>query len=222
MKAPGRSPGNDPDAGAAVGPAAGGGWRVETLRKLIHVGVSLVAAGVVWWRPAEEAAVIMAAATLVALLIELARRVDRRVGHRFRSWLGLLLRPAEAHRLTGATTLALGYTLATVLLPGRPALVGILMTGIADALAAVVGKRFGSLRYPGGKSAQGSIAFFCAAFLLVWSLPGVGAGRAVAVAAIATVMEAFTVPMDDNLYLPLATAAAFALVVRVLAPQGFS
>lgn len=186
--------------------------RRELARKTIHVGASLAAAGVVWRLPSLDAATALAAATFVALTLEVLRRVAPGFGRWFHRRVGGMMRDREAHRLTGATTLAIGYTLAAVAFPGRPALIGILLTGVADAVAAVVGKRFGSVRYPGGKSLEGSLAFFASAVLLVWAVPGIGLGGALAVAGLATLLEAPTLPVDDNLYLPVAVSAAVAVL----------
>lgn len=183
--------------------------REEAIRKTLHVLVSLVAAAVVRWLPPLEAATVLAAATLVALAVELARRMSAPFGRLFHHRLQPLLRDGETAHLTGATTLALGFTLAAVLFPGRPALMAILVAGVADAVAAVVGKRFGRVRYPGGKSLEGSLAFLAVvapmAFLL---MPGIHPIALLALALALTALEALTLRVADNLYLPLATAAA--------------
>lgn len=179
--------------------------REETIRKGIHVLLSLVAAAVVWRLPAVEAAVVFAGATLLALAIEILRRVSPAFSTVFRDRLGSLLRPREDRRLTGATTLAVGYTLAALVFPGAAALAGILVAGIADAVSAVVGKAFGRLRYPGGKSVEGSVAFFLVVVLIL--LPLGDPGRAALVALALTILEAPSLSIDDNLFLPLATGA---------------
>lgn len=212
----------DGSSGRASGRGGGRAGGAEAGRKLIHVALSLVAAGVVWWLPARTAATILAGATCAALLVELARRASPRFSGWFHGTLGGMMRPRETVRLTGATTLSIGYTLAAVLLPGPPALVGILLTGVADAGAAIVGKRYGSIRYRGGKSVEGSLAFLVLATLILWSIPGLGIAAAVAAAVLVTLLEAPTFRVDDNLYLPLAAATAVAALARVFGLGGFS
>ena len=180
----------------------------EAVRKAIHVLLSLVAAAIVWRLPAVQAAAILAGATFLALAVELLRRTSASFGPTFRRRLAPLLRDSETTGLTGATTLSIGYTAAAALLPGTPALVGILVAGVADAVAAVVGKRFGRFRYPGGKSVVGSVTFLVVTFALLLAVLD---GSRAAVAAVAlglAVVEAFSFRIDDNLYLPLVTAAA--------------
>ncbi len=182
--------------------------RGEATRKSVHLLVSLVAAAVVWQLPPLAAATTFAAATFLALGVELARRATRSTASLFDRHLGHLLRSGEGGRLTGATTLALGYTTAVVAFPGVPALAGILVAGGADAVAAVVGRRFGRHRYPGGKSVEGSLGFLAVVLPLSLLLPGLPAPGAVMLAIGLTGIEALTLPVDDNLYLPMATAAA--------------
>ena len=181
----------------------------EAARKLIHVAASLAAAAVVWRLEALPAAVILAVATTVALLVELGRWGAPRFGAVFQKRLGPLLRPGERGGLTGATTLSVGYTVAAVIFPGTPALAGILVTGVADAAAAVVGRRWGRHRIPGGKSLEGSAVLFIAA--LVVMLPLLGPLTALLVASAATVVEAPTLRVDDNLYLPMVVAGLVVL-----------
>lgn len=180
--------------------------RDEATRKGLHLLLSLVAAAVVWRLPHVLAAVVLASATFVALAVELGRSASPRFARAFRRSLGPLLRDHEDRRLTGATALSIGYTVVAVLLPGIPALAGILVAGVADSLAAVVGKRFGRARYPGGKSLEGSAAFLVVTFPLLAILLPVGPWVALGLALALTVLEAFSLPVDDNFYLPLATA----------------
>lgn len=186
----------------------------EGARKSIHVLLSLAAAGVVWRLPTTAAAAVLAAAAALALGIEALRLASPRFAATFAARLGPMLRQRETTRLTGATTLALGYTAAAVLLPGRPALAGILLAGIADAVAAVVGRRWGRLRYPGGKSLEGSLAFLAVA-AAIGLLLGLAPGLALAMALAVTMLEALTLPVDDNLYLPLVGAAVFRVIAAL-------
>lgn len=182
--------------------------REEATRKSVHVLVSLVAAAVVWTLPEVVAAITIAGATFVALSVETARRSSDAFGRLFEQHLGHLLRPRERGRLTGATMLAIAYTLTVVLFPGLPALAGILVAGVADAAAAVVGKRFGRRRYPGGKSLEGSLVFLAVVVPILLLATGLPLAAVAAVALVLTATEALSLPVDDNLYLPILAALA--------------
>jgi dolichol kinase len=196
--------------------------RAEAARKLIHVALSLVAAAVVALLPHPAGATVLAAATLLALSIEIGRRQSATFASRFFALVGPMLRQRETLQLTGATTLAIGYTAAALLFPGWPAAAGILVAGTADPAAALVGRRFGQRRYRGGKSLEGSLAFLMVAALVLTASPGVGPAGAIPAAMLLAVIEAPTLRVDDNLYLPALSAAAIALVPWAAGLGGFS
>jgi dolichol kinase len=186
------------------------------------VGLSLGAAVVVWALPYPGGATILAGATLVALAVELARWRSPAFARRFQGAVGSMLREREARRLTGATTLAIGYTVAATAFPGWPAITGILLAGTADPAAALVGRRFGRTRWRGGKSLEGSLAFLVVAFLVLVAVPGIGAAAAAVIALLVTAAEAPTLAIDDNLYLPALAAAVVILVPLLFGLGGFS
>jgi hypothetical protein len=110
------------------------------------VALSLIAAGVVWRMPHPAGATVLAGATFLALAVELARRRLHGFARWFQRAVGPMLRGPEAHRLPGATTLAIGYTIAATAFPGWPAIAGILVAGVAGPAAARGGR-------PGGPRA---------------------------------------------------------------------
>ena len=183
----------------------------ELSRKAVHVGLSIVAAAVVAVLEPIAAATVLAAATTVALTVELARRLSPAVARTFGRLSGLL-KPRETTGLTGATLLSAGFTVTAVLFPGAPAVAGILFAGLADPAAAVVGRTYGTLRYAGGKSVAGSGTFLVVVLVLGLGL-GLGPGAAILASTVLTAVEALTLPIDDNLYLPAAGAGLMVLVV---------
>jgi dolichol kinase len=189
--------------------------RAYLLRRALHVALSILAAVVLWALPSTAAASALAGATLLALSVELARRTVRRGAVWFQRAFGSMLKEQEASRLTGATTLAVGFTVAAVVTPGVPALAGVLIAGIGDPVAALAGRRWGRVRFAGGKSVVGSAAFWVVTVGVSLAL-GLGLLASVLVGIVVAVTEAATLPVDDNAYLPVAGAAAF-LAARWLA-----
>jgi dolichol kinase len=184
--------------------------------------VSASAAALVWGLPHPAGAVLVSGAAAVALSVELARQSSPGFQAAFQRRLGPLLRPAEGRRLTGATHLALGFTFAAVLFPGWPAVAGILVAGVADPVAALVGRRAGRYRFAPGRSVAGSMSFLAVATAIVWSVPGAGVGWALGSAALLTGAEAMGGRVNDNLYLPVLTAALVALISGGGVGGGFS
>lgn len=179
-------------------------------RKATHMVLSLIAAGVVAWLPPLDAAAVLAAATFVALAVELARRVSPTARAAFQRMVGGMLKDRERGRITGATGLSLSFTLTALLYPGSPALAGILFAGLGDPVASLVGRCAPGPRFPGGKSPAGTAAFAAVVFAVGVAL-GMDLPLALITALLLSFVEAFSLRVDDNLYLPLAGAAAVVL-----------
>lgn len=205
--------GTDPGVRPAVDELTGRG---ELARKLIHVGASVVAVAIVWIAPPLTARTVLACAVFLALAVEIARRLSAPLARSFLNSFGPLLRVHEANGVTGATMLALGFLITALIFPRGFAGTGMLYAGIGDAASALVGRRWGGLRFPWGKSVQGSAAFFVAAVAAGWVAPGIGVFPALVAALAATLFESLPTLIDDNLMLPivgaLATWAAVALI----------
>lgn len=185
----------------------------EAARKAIHAAAGAGAAAVAWFAPPSTARAVLLAAALVALATDLLRLRVPAVHRRFDATLGHMLRPAEHHALTGATTLAVGAAIAALLFPGRIAAIGILYAALGDAAAAIVGRRFGRRTYRPGRTIEGTAAFFATALAIGWAAPDAGLLGAAAAAAAVTLVEAAPLPADDNLLIPVAGAAVYRAVI---------
>lgn len=178
----------------------------EVNRKLIHLAGSLIAAAIVLRVSPGPARGILSATAVMAALIEVARHLSPRGNLIFNSTFATLLRTHERKGVTGATTLAIGFVLAAFITPPTIAAAGILMAGIGDSAAALVGRHFGRIRFAGDKSMQGSAACFAAAFIVALLIPGVPPIAALAGALLTTLFEVAVTSFDDNLILPLSAA----------------
>jgi len=117
----------------------------------------------------------------------------------------------------GPITLGLGALLCLLLYPQPAAAVGIYALAFGDGLSSLVGKLFGRIRLPftGGKTLEGSLAAFVAIFTAAFALSG-NFAVALAVAFVGTFLEALPLEDLDNLVIPLGTALAFGLLLRLL------
>jgi phytol kinase len=217
-----------------------GAGAAELSRKLLHVAMGLILCPLPWLFE-HPAPVILLCGVYVALLV--ARRfltaLDNHVG-------GVI--DGVGRRSVGEFLFPISVAIVFVLARGdRVAyLASMLVLTLADATAAVVGRRYGMCRYatPGGcKSLEGSLAFAAVAFAsthLTLLLAG-NTGRvesvllALVVALVLTVVEAFVTGGWDNLLVPVgawgmlkllaglgAAVAVLALVVMyTFAPLAF-
>lgn len=99
---------------------------------------------------------------------------------------------------------AIASLIVIILFPKWIVIGAITVATVGDALAAIVGRRFGKHRFKNGKSWEGSTAFFISSFLvLFFSLSGFYSPMFVFIAAIigsvvGTLVELYNVPPNDN------------------------
>lgn len=192
---------------AALG-AVRGRMDAEVSRKAAHVGLGLALAALPWLlREVEQVVVLVSLAVVVLLAIRLVPGLRRRYGcvvHGVRrSGHGDLYFPVAALLLFVAAE-------------GDHVLYAVPMftLTVADALAALVGVRYGRTRYEtadGRKSLEGSFAFFGAAFLSshvpILVLTDIGRPESLLVglcfATLVMLLEAVSWRGLDNLLIPL-------------------
>ena len=157
--------------------------------------------------------------------LELSRRLSPRVNALLMRILGSFAHPHESSRVNSSTWYC--TALGGLALLGSPTLVlvAIAVLGFADPAAAIIGRRYGSVKLVNGRSLQGSGAFVGVGFLATLtvllatrpdlSLPAVLAMSAGA-ALLGAVAELFSLRVDDNLSVPVAAAAGAGLVGMLL------
>ena len=182
--------------------------RPEIGRKLAHVSCGLLAAPLPSFLPFS--AVALLAAAFIPFML-----VSRR--------LGLFPIVHSAERTTyGEIYFPIGILLAAVLVPHEVAYAfGVLVLAVADALASVVGQRYGRRAYkPANKTYVGSTAFLITTIVL-----GLGAAQTLGrlsvtttllvcvVATAVTIEEALAGGGVDNIILPVSAAALFRVMI---------
>jgi glycerol-3-phosphate acyltransferase PlsY len=141
-------------------------------------------------------------ATLVSIVIELARLHDARARAYFRMFFGNLIRTHEHRQLLGSTYLLIASVITIELFsePYAVAALGALILG--DTAAALVGRTLGRVKLF-GKSLEGSLACFIVSFLFAWGVVGLSAETAALGMLAATLFEFLPIPLDDNFRIPL-------------------
>ncbi|MBI4349682.1 MAG: hypothetical protein HY553_22795 [Elusimicrobia bacterium] len=125
---------------------------------------------------------------------------------------GPIVREREVHRYSGMVYTTLGVLGAAAFWGAEPRLVtaAVLSLALADASAALVGIAFGRVKFTirgQTRSVEGAAAGFAVACLCgAWA--GLPWGAVLAGAAAVTTIDCLPVPPDDNLWIPLASAAA--------------
>jgi phytol kinase len=181
-----------------------GNPKPEWTRKLVHLGGGIIGLFLPWL--IESALVVfILTASLSALFV-----IGEKTG---------LLKSVHgvARKSRGSEYYPLAIWLVFVIAADQPAfyLAGVLVLALADAFAALIGSRYGAVRYEVEdefKSVEGSVVFFFVAFmaihlplLLMTGLPrAVCVLSALLVAMLVTLFEAISLEGTDNLFVPLA------------------
>lgn len=174
-------------------------------RKFVHIGVGLWAIGTVLVFQNWYAAIVPPLSFIVLNYISYRREVFKAMEAADKSNLGTVYFP-------------ISFAIVIALCWARPAVIaaGLMPMTWGDALASIIGMRWGRRRYTVGgstRSLEGSVAMFvfslAAVFLVLWGggTPPVTAGLyALVVAAVATLVEAVSVRGLDNITVPLVSA----------------
>lgn len=187
--------------------------RGELVRKSLHMLIAFVpsiaaTAGV------EIALVLLSLGTLVFTVSEYLRLN----GHTVAIITPLTILASRGHDqdrfILGPVTLAVGAMLALLIYPATAAALAIYALAFGDGIASLFGRAFGQTKIIAGKTLEGSLACFAA----VWFITLLVTGRievALAIAAVATVLEALPIDDLDNAILPVGVGLVATVLLRV-------
>ncbi len=186
-----------------------------TARRLVHVGAGATFALAALMAPILWIRIAAVTFALGFALLDALRLAYPGFNRRLRPWLRPILKTEEqTMKVTGATYMLLAVALCLLLFEAEVAAAAILFLAVGDPIAGLVGQRLGRRRL-GAKSIEGTLAFFASALLLGLAL--FWAGRlaspwlSVAGAGSAALAELIPLPIDDNVWIPLAAATAMSL-----------
>lgn len=181
-------------------------------RRLFHAANGLLIALVLTGWPISDraAAGALLAITTILLVFDFVRLSIPAVNALFFRMFTALVSPREARGVASSTWYMIGVTLSVALFPRHEAVSGMLVLALADPAASYIGRRWGRRAFLGGTVA-GSTAFLCVALAVLVLRHGWPA--ALAVAPVLAFLERRSWPLDDNLTVPLAGAAALTALV---------
>ncbi len=195
------------------------------LRSLLHVGSALFALTVIEFVPSGWMVVIAAAWAVFSWSAEISRRVSPRVNALMMKVFGPVAHQHETKRVNSATWYATALLLLSLTHNPVICAVAVVVLGVGDPIAGLIGRRFGRTRLLHGRSLEGTLAFVVSAALVTFAALrvfhpalalGLTAGIALAGAVAGAIAELVSLRVDDNFSIPL-SAACGALLVQVLA-----
>jgi len=183
---------------------------VSLLRKLLHMAMAVIpAAG--WWLAPWVAGGLAGLFLAVSFLLEAARRGWPWVDRLLWRYLPSVFRSREGQSVLGSTWYALGVFGALALCGLDAGGMAVLCLAWGDPVAEVAGRRWGGAAE--GKTLAGTggclVACLVAAGVGV-SLGGLHPVAALAGAAVATLVERWSPPPDDNLWMPILSGLSVA------------
>jgi dolichol kinase len=185
----------------------------ETRRKVFHMSAIIVPITYLFLSKLYMN-LLLAAITACVLSLDLLRHRDKKVEDSVNKYLSKFMRPNELSgnkRLSGASFMFLGYLITGVFCSKGIAISAWCVLIISDALAALVGKKFGKIRRS-GKSIEGSAAFFASSVMIgIVSGVFIGYQTSFLIIVICSVITSFAEHhsrklCDDNLLIPVTYA----------------
>lgn len=175
---------------------------IEIKRKIVHLSTLILPAG---YALSSETTVLtlLIPFFLLYLSVDLLRHFHPGLASLFRKYFfGRVLREEEKPSLMGSTYFLFASILTILLFPKPIAIASLLILILSDTAAALVGRSLGRIPVF-KKTAEGTLAFFLSALLIVWLYPSLDRVWGSIAALGAAFIEVLPVPLDDNLTIPL-------------------
>ena len=189
------------------------------MRRLYHIIGGLFLVLMVSYIDKKRGLILISSLFLVAIIIDAIRLLLPDLNRIFFRWFGPLLRQEEEGRPTGTGYYLAGILISILLFKREIALFSMTILAVGDPAASTIGKRWGQFRI-GGKSLEGSIAFFITSLgagLILYGLwPALPIGILITGAITGTLAELISNKLNDNLIIPLATSGAMEVILFFL------
>ena len=184
----------------------------EVRRKAFHLAGVVFPIGY-YLAPDPSGKHVLIALTVAAIVIDVVRLNEPRVRTFFYYLFGRIVRDHERYNLLGSSYVLLASLLCSYAFERPIAIVSMAFISVGDAMAAIVGRRFGRPRIF-GKSIEGSLACFVSCLVVAWVYPGDPFTWRMMLggAAAATIFELVPIPLDDNMRISLSAGFAMTLL----------
>ena len=186
-------------------------------RSLFHVASALMALAMLRFLP-TQGWIIAVSATFAAAgwTMELARRHSTAVNERLMALFAPVAHPHERHGINSSTWYCTALLLLALFASRRAAELGVVVLGVADPAAGLIGRRFGRTRIRANRSLEGTLGFVLVGALaagawlsLVCAVPLPALGVLAGVGAVSGALtELGSTRLDDNFTIPVAVTAA--------------
>ncbi len=160
---------------------------------------------------------IMIPIATLMLVIDISRLRQWRFWTSFaRRIAGSLIRHHEqAGDFTGASYILISVCLTVALFTKPIAIAALSFIIVGDTFAAIIGRKYGRLRFYRSKTVEGSLACLGGTLVVAMLVPDIALPVTIAGAATATIIEAFPLGVDDNISVPLVSGLVMTLLSKL-------
>lgn len=191
----------------------------ESIRKATHLG-GLVIPGGYYLLQLEKSTMlfIMIPLSILMLLIDISRLRGWKFWNKYASqfWSPLIREHEKNGDFTGASYILMSFCL-TIALYSKPiAITAIAFIIVGDALAALLGRKYGRVRFYKNKTIIGSLGCLLGTVIVAMLVPDMMLKVALFGAVVATFFEAFSLGTDDNVTVPIMSGLFMTLFEKIL------
>lgn len=193
----------------------------EFLRKLIHIGYSIVPF-IYLFTDKKTIIIITAAISIYMVTLDLARIKIVWLQNLYMKVLGKILRNHETDNsktlFTGGTYIVLSSLFCFLFFEKHVAISAMFITTFGDTAAALYGKYFGKIKIF-DKTLEGSIVFFTTGLIILFfmgMLTGIFLVPALIALIITVTLELLPIPIDDNILVPVSFCVVFNTVNMIM------
>lgn len=189
----------------------------NTTRSLFHVASGALSLTLIRLLPGRSWLIAVSLTIAIAAwTMEAARRRSPEANERLMRFFSPIAHPQERYRVNSSTWYVTALLILATFFPLRAAELGVVVLGLADPAAGLIGRRFGRTRLRTGRSLEGMLAFVVvgtlgalAALIAFHALPWSSRITLALVAAVAgAVAELVSTRFDDNFTIPLTVTVA--------------
>lgn len=204
------------DSGAAPAPSAVA-RPANATRSIFHVASGALSLTLIRLLPGRTWLIAVSLTIAIAgWSMEAIRRRSPAANDRLMRFFSAIAHPQERYRVNSSTWYVTALLILSAFFPLRSAELGVVVLGLADPAAALIGRRFGRTRLRTGRSLEGMLAFVVtgtlgalATLVAFHALPWSSRITLALVAAVAgAVAELVSTRFDDNFTIPLTVAVA--------------
>ncbi|MFC1475210.1 diacylglycerol/polyprenol kinase family protein [Candidatus Zixiibacteriota bacterium] len=191
----------------------------ELIRKATHMGALIVPGGYYILQLNKlQMLSIMIPVAFIMLFIDLSRLRQWPFWRSFASkFIGPLVRQHESEGdFTGALYILMSFWLTIALFSKPIAIAAISFIIVGDTFAAIVGRKYGKHKFYKSKTLEGSLSCLVGMLLVAILVPDIYLPVVVGGAIVATIFEAYSFGIDDNVTVPLLSGLFMTLFEKVL------